>query len=534
MVKSMPSSFYLGETLSLSELTTLVSDLNQQNWPQCRWSSSQQKKIFYSVKVVQKLAKSHKAAYGINTGFGSLSDVRIPTEALELLQTNILKSHAAGVGDPLPNEVSALAVLLRLHCLSQGYSGIRLEVLKLLSRLLEAGAIPVVPCQGSVGACGDLAPLAHIGLCVIGEGKVTYKNKTLPTQAVLDQLDIKPIKLAPKEGLSLVNGTQVSTAILLTAYVKAQQLCQASAVIQALSIDAFEGSISPFKPKVAALRQHPGVADVSAYILKLLEGSEILQSHSDCTRVQDPYSFRCGPQVLGMAWEALEFVGRIIEREVNSVTDNPVIVQDEVVSNGNFHGQSIAFAADTLKIALAEVGNISERRLNKLLDHRANPGVPQLLAGKPGVESGLMMVQVTAASLVSENKTYAMPQSIDSIPTNLDKEDHVSMATTAARFCSLLTDNLAKILACECLGAYRSLQFRRPLKTSPVLETLVTELAEIIPSSSNDFIPSEVLMQTTEWLTHSKALTKVSALLTSKYEHSNLAETGSYPKFQKT
>lgn len=495
-----------GSPLQLQDVLALVDELRLHAWPRIRWTAKTREKIQASAQDVQKLARSKKCVYGINTGFGALSDVRIGLSDLKQLQENILRSHGAGVGESLPIHVAATALFLRLHCLSLGYSGVRMAVLEFFNRLLATGCIPDIPSQGSVGACGDLAPLAHMALCVIGEGKLFHDGEYRDAKGVLKKLGLKPLSLEPKEGLSLVNGTQVSTAILLVTYLKALKLVHASAVIYAMSVDAFEGSVAPFDERVVNLRNHPGVKKVSAYVAALLKGSEILKSHEACSRVQDPYSFRCGAQVLGMAMDVLGFVGQVLEREINAVTDNPILVEGEAISNGNFHGEGIAFAADFAKIAMAEVGNISERRLDKLLDHRFNPQVTPFLAKKPGVESGLMMVQVTAASLVSENKTYAHPQSVDSIPTNLDKEDHVSMSTTAARMFSKVVDNVAYVLACECLGAYRAISFRRPRKSSDMIESVVSELSQCVSSSGEDTVPADDLNRLCEWLETSKVL----------------------------
>ena len=504
----MAKNISFGEPLQLLDVLQLLEDLKCQRWPKIGWTSQAQKKIQKSAEDVRRLVRSGKSVYGINTGFGSLSDVHIPENDLRQLQKNILRSHAAGVGEVLPLDVAATAVFLRVHCLSLGHSGVRMQVLEFFNQLLSTGHIPEIPSQGSVGACGDLAPLAHMSLCVLGEGRLFQGGEYQPAAHVLSQLGLHPLTLEPKEGIALVNGTQVSTAILLMAYLKALKLLHASTVIYGMSVDAFEGSASPFDARVVALRNHPGVQKVSAYMQTLLRGSEILKSHEACSRVQDPYSFRCGAQVLGMAMDVFGFVGQILEREINAVTDNPILVNGAAISNGNFHGEGVAFAADFAKISLAEVGNISERRLAKLLDHRFSPQVTPFLAKNPGVESGLMMVQVTAASLVSENKTYAHPQSVDSIPTNLDKEDHVSMSTTAARFFSKVVDHVAHILACECLAAYRAISFRRPRKSSPMIEEVLSELSQFLSHAEGDQIPADELKQITKWLETSKFLAK--------------------------
>lgn len=496
-----------GQDLSIKQMLSCIEMLQRGRMPRVSWDKRVKTQVSRSARFVQTLAKSDVAYYGVNTGFGALKDVRISQDAVEQLQHNIIRSHAAGVGCPLAFETAALVVLLRVHCLSQGYSGVRIDVLRFLNKVLAAGYVPLIPEQGSVGASGDLAPLAHMARVLLGEGMVRrYEGRWEPTRKVLRRLKMPPMELKAKEGLALVNGLQVSLALLLVAYTKAIQLLSRSVLVLGMSLDAFEASLSPFDSQVAELRRHDGAKEVCRQLRRLLEGSSIVEHHQGCKRVQDPYSFRCSAHVLGSAWDAMFFVGNVLQREINAVTDNPIVLDGQLVSNGNFHGASLAAAADFAKIAMAEVGNISERRLRMMIDPQFNPGVSRFLAKRPGLESGLMMLQVTAASLVSENKTLVGPQSVDSIPTNLDAEDHVSMSTVAARYFFKMLETLEIVLACECLAAYRALAFRRPLKSSSLIEKMVAELKRYVPSQGHESPPSGELDAVLEWFRSSKTL----------------------------
>jgi histidine ammonia-lyase len=404
--------------------------------------------------------------YGVTTGFGRMANVPIGRDDTALLQLNLVRSHASGTGAPLPEAHVRAAGVLRASSLAAGHSGITLETLELLCELLNRGVTPVVPCQGSVGASGDLAPLAHMTLTLIGEGEATFCGERLPSAEALRRAGLAPIVLGAKEGLSLVNGTEVMTGIAALAVLRAERLIAAADVIGALSLEAFLATDKVFDPRINALRPHPGQGHVADNLRALLEGSEIMHSHRECDRVQDPYSFRCIPVVHGAVREAARHTRSVVETEAISVTDNPLVFPagDEFLTGGNFHGEHVALVSDFLTIAMVELGSISERRLYLLLNGQ-DRGLPLFLARKPGLESGLMLAQYTAAALVSESKGLAHPNSIDSIPTSAGQEDHVSMGTIAARNLDTTLDNIEGVLACELLAALAATDFRRPLRS---------------------------------------------------------------------
>jgi histidine ammonia-lyase len=404
--------------------------------------------------------------YGVTTGFGRMANVAIGREDTALLQLNLVRSHASGTGAALPEAQVRAAGVLRASSLAAGHSGVEPATLDLLCELLNRGVTPVVPCQGSVGASGDLAPLAHMTLTLIGEGEATFGGERLPSAEALRRAGLTPIALAAKEGLSLVNGTEVMTGIAALAVLRAERLIAAADVIGALSLEAFLATDKVFDPRINALRPHPGQGRVADNLRALLEGSEIMLSHRECGRVQDPYSFRCIPVVHGAVREAARHTRSVVEIEAISVTDNPLVFAagDEFLTGGNFHGEHVALVSDFLTIALVELGSISERRLYLLLNGQ-DRGLPLFLARKPGLESGLMLVQYTAAALVSESKGLAHPNSIDSIPTSAGQEDHVSMGTIAARNLDTTLDNIEGVLACELLAALAATDFRRPLRS---------------------------------------------------------------------
>jgi len=404
--------------------------------------------------------------YGVTTGFGRMANVVIDREDTATLQLNLVRSHASGTGPPLPEAQVRAAGVLRASSLAAGHSGIRLATLDLLCELLNRGVTPVVPCQGSVGASGDLAPLAHMTLCLIGEGEATFAGERLPSAEALRRAGLTPIVLSAKEGLSLVNGTEVMTGIAALAVLRAERLIAAADVIGAMSLEAFLGTDRVFDPRINALRPHAGQGRVADNLRALLAGSEIMLSHRDCGRVQDPYSFRCIPVVHGAVRDAVRHTRAVVATESISVTDNPLVfpADDEFLTGGNFHGEHVALVSDFLKIAMVELGSISERRLYLLLNGEER-GLPLFLARKPGLESGLMLAQYTSAALVSESKGLAHPNSIDSIPTSAGQEDHVSMGTIAARNLDTVLDNIEGVLACELLGALAATDFRRPLRS---------------------------------------------------------------------
>ena len=428
-------------------------------------------RIASSAAAVERIVAGGETVYGVNTGFGLLANTRIPKERLAELQTNLILSHSAGLGDPLPRHVTRLMIGLKLLGLGRGYSGVRREVIDALQRLLDADALPLIPSQGSVGASGDLAPLAHLIAALMGYGRVDVAGEILPAKDALSRIGLDELQLGPKEGLALINGTQASTALALDALFQGERVFAAAVAAGALSVDALKGSTKPFDPRISALRGQPGQIRVAAAIHDLLQGSEILVSHVKCDRVQDPYSFRCQPQVMGAALDLLENAARTLTIEAAGVTDNPIVFADEdtAISGGNFHAQPVAFAADIIAMALCEVGSISERRVSVLVDPKMS-GLPAFLTEDSGVNSGLMIPQVTAAALVSENKSLAFPASVDSIPTSAGQEDHVSMAPIAGRKACQIARNAAGVVAVELMAAAEGTDYHAPLRTSPKLQ----------------------------------------------------------------
>jgi histidine ammonia-lyase len=429
--------------------------------------------------------------YGVTTGFGRMANVVIDRDDTATLQLNLVRSHASGTGPPLPEAQVRAAGALRANSLAAGHSGIRLETLDLLCELLNRRVTPQVPCQGSVGASGDLAPLAHMTLTLIGEGEASFAGEVLPSAEALRRAGLAPIVLAAKEGLSLVNGTQVMTGIAALSVLRAERLIAAADVIGALSLEAFLGTERVFDARINALRPHPGQARVADNLRALLAGSEIIDSHRDCGRVQDPYSFRCIPVVHGAVRDAVRHTRSVVEIEAISVTDNPLVfpARDEFLTGANFHGEPVALVSDYLKIALVELGSISERRLYLLLNAEER-GLPLFLAHKPGLESGLMLAQYTAAALVSESKGLAHPNSVDSIPTSAGQEDHVSMGTIAARNLDTVLDNIEGVLACELLAALAATDFRRPLRSGTGTAAGYARAREVIPELMTDRSPA--------------------------------------------
>jgi histidine ammonia-lyase len=437
--------------------------------------------------LVASLVESGDVAYGINTGFGLLAQTRIPNEQLELLQRNLLLSHAAGVGDPLPDAVVRLILALKINALARGHSGVTLGLIEALLALLEHEVYPLIPAQGSVGASGDLAPLAHLSTILLGLGHVRVRGATLPAEEGLRQAGLKPVKLQAKEGLALINGTQVSTALCLAGLFGAEDLLAAAIVAGAMSVDALKGSDSPFDARIQQVRGQPGQIAVAREYRELIAGSAIRASHLDCKRVQDPYSFRCQPQVMGACLDVIRNCSVTLAIEANAVTDNPLLFTEagDVLSGGNFHAEPVAFAADNLALAIAEIGSLSERRTAVLVDPKMS-GLPAFLVNNSGLNSGFMIAQVTAAALVSENKAIASPASVDSIPTSANQEDHVSMATHAARRLSVMVDNAASVVGIELLAAAQGIDFHRPSKSSQRLEEVHAEIRREVPFYSAD------------------------------------------------
>ncbi len=446
---------------------------------------SARKRISDSNDKISKVIESGEEVYGVNTGFGLLANVHVGDDELDHLQENLIRSHAVGVGDLLPDETVRLVMLMKVNALAQGFSGVRPELVSAICDLINHGIYPTIPEKGSVGASGDLAPLAHMSHALIGEGTVRVGGIEIAASVALDDAGLKPVRLAPKEGLALLNGTQVSTAIALTAAFRFENLLSAALVAGAMSTDAIKGSDGPFDARIQEIRGHQGQQDVAAMLRQLLDGSDIRASHVDCDRVQDPYSVRCQPQVVGACLDVLRNACSVLGTEANAVTDNPLVFPDEVLSGGNFHAEPVAFAADHLALSIAEIGSLSERRIALLVDTHMS-GLPAFLVEEGGLNSGFMMVQVVAAALASENKALAHPASVDSIPTSANQEDHVSMATFAASRLHRMVDNVNSIVAIELLAAAQGIDFHHPNRSSDTLEKAHASIREIASRLDKD------------------------------------------------
>ena len=434
----------------------------------------------------RKIKDSDQPVYGITTGFGSLCDISVGGDELSQLQRNLVMSHSCGTGEQVPSEIVRLMLLLKIRSLSYGYSGVRMETVERLIDFYNNGILPVVYRQGSLGASGDLAPLAHLSLPLLGLGEVEHDGRRRPSAEVLEEFGWKPLELQSKEGLALLNGTQFMSAYGVQAVIDARRLSDWADRIGALSLDAFDGRIEPFYDEVHVIRAHPGQLATARAVRSLLEGSELI--HRPKKHVQDPYSFRCMPQVHGATKDTIDYVAGVLETEINSPTDNPTIFPDEdmIISAGNFHGQPIALAMDFLAIALAELGSISERRIYKLIS--GSRGLPHFLVANPGLNSGFMIPQYTAASIVSQSKGLCMPASVDSIPSSQGQEDHVSMGANAATKLRRVVLNTERVLAIELFNAAQALEFRRPARTSPALENLVADYRRRVPFIDNDTV----------------------------------------------
>ena len=444
--------------------------------------------ICASALLVQQAADGDAPVYGVNTGFGKLANQRISKAQLATLQLNLIRSHSVGIGEPLAPPVVRLMLATKAASLARGYSGVREAVIDTLLAVYNAGLVPYVPSQGSVGASGDLAPLAHMTLALIGEGEMLVNGQRVPADAALKQAGIAPLTLQAKEGLALINGTQTSTALALHAFLIFEPVLKAALVIGALTVDAARGSDGPFDPRIHALRGQLGQIDVAQYYRALLAGSAIRQSHiGGDDRVQDPYSLRCQPQVVGACLDQLRHASLVLLREANAVTDNPLVFADDgaMVSGGNFHAEPVALAADGMALAIAEVGAIAERRIAMLIDASVSR-LPPFLTQDAGLNSGFMIAHVTAASLASENKSLAHPASVDSLPTSANQEDHVSMATFAARRLQPMVANTAHILGIELLAAAQGIDFLRPLQSSAPLEAVHALLRTSVPTMEHD------------------------------------------------
>ncbi len=446
-----------------------------------------QDRIVRSETVIRNVLADGERVYGVNTGFGQLAQVKISDDDLAKLQVNLVQSHAVGTGPLLPDPIVRLTIVMKIAALAQGYSGARLALVEGLCELLKHKIYPCIPSKGSVGASGDLAPLAHMTAALIGVGDVHVEGEKIPASRALAAAGLEVLELAPKEGLALLNGTQVSTALALAALFRCEHVLAAALASGAMAADAIKGSDTPFDDRIHQIRGHGGQIAVAGMLRKLMDGSEIRASHIDCVRVQDPYSIRCQPQVMGACLDVVRHVADVLTIEANAVTDNPLIFADtgEVLSGGNFHAEPVAFAADYLALAIAEIGSLAERRIALLIDSHLS-GLPAFLVEDGGLNSGFMMPQVTAAALASENKSLAHPASVDSLPTSANQEDHVSMSTFAANRLHTMLDNTANIVAIELLAGAQGIDFHHPQESSELLESIIRKIRKVSAPYTED------------------------------------------------
>ncbi|MGZ9584415.1 histidine ammonia-lyase [Paenibacillus marinisediminis] len=471
-----------GEQLTLAEVSSIAYD-----YTPVVLSSASIQRVMECRHMVEDFVKSNKVVYGVTTGFGKFSDVVISAEDSTLLQENLIRSHACAVGQPLPEATVRALMLLRANALAKGYSGIRIETLQLLLDCLNRGVHPVIPEQGSLGASGDLAPLSHLALVLMGEGEAIYRGERLSGHDALIKAGLKPVQLQAKEGLSLINGTQIMTSIGALTLLQAQRLAKSADAIAALTVEALHGITDAFADELQQVRPYPEQIGVAANLRKLLQGSKLTSRQGEI-RVQDAYSLRCLPQVHGATRQTLAYAEDKLAIEMNAATDNPLLFLEdgEVISGGNFHGQPIAFAMDLLKIGMSELANISERRTERLVNPTLSGGLPAFLSRQPGIASGMMIPQYVSASLVSENKVLAHPASVDSIPSSANQEDHVSMGTTAARHASQVTANTAKVLAIELICAVEAASLRGAEKLAPSTRALFQQVRSVVPPVLTD------------------------------------------------
>ena len=453
--------------------------------PAVRLTEEARRRMLVSVDAVRSAIASGEVNYGINTGFGAFANKVIPADKTRKLQLNLIRSHACGTGAPLPPHIVRRMLLLKANSLAGGFSGARPEVVDMLLALLNADVLPVVPAQGSVGASGDLAPLAHLTLALIGEGEAMRGTEQLAGPDVMHAVGLQPLKPEAKEGLALLNGTQLSLALALEGLLQAERLLDASIVACAMTVEGLAGSHAPFDDRIQQASRLPGQIAVARKLRRLLTDSEIRHSHENCERVQDPYAVRCMPQVFGAVQHTIDHAREILAAALNGVSDNPLIFGRDILSGGNFHAEPIGFISDFLSIAVAELASTSERRID-LLDRRINPALNMFLATEPGLESGFMMAHVTAAALVSENKTYAHPASVDSLPTSAGQEDHVSMAPWAGRKLLEICANTSRVLGIELLSAAHAIDCMKPLKTTPELQRVHAALRAHVPYRAHD------------------------------------------------
>ncbi|WP_165749115.1 histidine ammonia-lyase [Cellulophaga sp. Z1A5H] len=480
-------TFKLGEDWLTAGITLAIA----KGETKLRLSTNTREKINASAQIVANIVEKGKAVYGINTGFGPLCTTKISKEETKVLQSNILKSHSVGVGSPIATDIAKLMLILKAQSLAKGYSGISETTLDRILWHIDHDAIPIVPSQGSVGASGDLAPLSHLFLPLIGLGKVNYKGAEITTGELFKQTGLTAIDLGPKEGLALINGTQFILAHAVKVVEKLHSCLSQADIIGAMMVEGLQGSVKPFFNELHALRPYKGNIHVAKRIKRLLKGSEIMEDHIDCDRVQDPYSLRCMPQVHGASRNAWLHLKELVEVELNSVTDNPIIIDEELtISGGNFHGQPLAMALDYACLAASELGNISDRRIYLALEGNS-PGVPKLLMKETGINSGYMILQYTTAALASENKGLCFPSSADSIPTSLGQEDHVSMGSIGGRKALQVLENVEKILAIELLTAAQAFEFRKPMKSGVFLEAIHTAIRKRVAFADKDRVFSD-------------------------------------------
>ena len=495
--------------ITLKTIKQVLAGPVEINLPKTAWQA-----IERSRATIENALSADVLAYGINTGFGKLAKTCVNDNQLSALQHNLVRSHAAGVGSPLMPEIVRLVLCLKLSSLAHGYSGVRPQLIERLIAMVANDMLPVIPEKGSVGASGDLAPLAHLALPLIGEGQVYFRGANIPADQALNAINLDPLRLEAKEGLALLNGTQVSTALALHGLLQAERNLANAIVIGAVSVDAALGSYVPFDERIHRVRSHPGQQKVAAIFRGLLDDSEINRSHALCDRVQDPYSLRCQPQVLGACLDQLGSASTVFLREAGAVSDNPLIMPDtgEILSGGNFHAEPVALTADSVALAIAEIGALSERRIAMLIDSSISE-LPPFLVDDAGLNSGFMVAHVTAASLTSENKSLAHPASVDSLPTSANQEDHVSMATFAARRLGDMNRNTESILAIEYLAAVQGIEFRRPLQSTPLIEEAITILRQDVPNWSTDRVFSPDIEKSVRLLAEGKLANLVPSLL---------------------
>ncbi len=479
-------------------------------------SEKTRNRVIESSETVVKIVEKGEAVYGINTGFGPLCTTKISKEETAILQTNILKSHSVGVGDPIGKEIAKLMLILKAHSLAKGYSGINEQTLDRIIWHITNDAIPIVPKQGSVGASGDLAPLSHLFLPLIGLGTVAYLGTVMPTSQFFEHTNLTPLTLGPKEGLALINGTQFITAHAVKVVEKFQSCLSQADIIGAMMIEGLQGSVKPFFDELHALRPFKGSMHVASRIKSLLKGSEIMQDHVNCERVQDPYSLRCIPQVHGASRNAWLHLKELVEIELNAVTDNPIIINDTLtISGGNFHGQPLAMALDYACLAASEIGNISDRRIYLALEGNS-PGIPKLLMEDTGINSGYMILQYTSAALASENKGLCFPSSADSIPTSLGQEDHVSMGSIGGRKALQVIENVEKILAIELLTAAQAFEFRKPLKSGPILDQIHKEIRQKVAFAEKDRVFADDISLAIDMIQNKMLITVINKVISQK------------------